>query len=87
MIRKLNEYMEYRKNRKAAIRALMKLAAALLPALEELTALLSDGKRILEILTYMAELTPEDIRKILIHSAVETMPDSPGSDTRQQKGR
>ena len=61
--------------------------AALLPALEEMTALLSDGKRILEILTYMAELTPEDIRKILIHSAVETMPDSPGSDTRQQKGR
>ena len=87
MIRKLNEYMEFRKNRKAAMRALMGLAAALLPALEELTALLSDGKRILEILTYMAELTPEDIRKILIHSAVETMPDSPGSDTRQQKGR
>ncbi|EOS44413.1 hypothetical protein C809_03293, partial [Lachnospiraceae bacterium MD335] len=47
MIRKLNEYMEYRKNRKAAMRALMGLAAALLPALEEMTALLSDGKRIL----------------------------------------
>lgn len=87
MIRKLNEYLEYRKNRKAAMRALMKLAAALLPTLGELAALLSDGKRILEIFTYMAGLKPEDIQKILIHSAVETMPDSPGSDTRQQKGR
>ena len=69
------------------MRALMGLAAALLPALEELTALLSDGKRILEILTYMAELTPEDIRKILIHSAVETMPDNSGNNTQQLKGR
>lgn len=86
MIRKLNEYLEYRKNRKAAMQAFMKLAAALLPILGELTALLLDGKRILEVLTYMAELTPEDIKKILIHAAVETMPDSPGSDTRQ-KGR
>lgn len=87
MIRKLNEYLEYRKNKKATMRAFMKLATTLLPALGELTALLSDTGRILEILTYMANLTPEDLQKILIHAAVETMPDSPGSDTRQQKGR
>ncbi len=87
MTERIKEYLDYRKNRKAVRRTLMKLTAAALPAAEELTALLSDGKRILEMLTYMAELTSEDLRKILIHSAVETMPDSPGSDTRQQKGR
>lgn len=87
MIRKLNEYMEYRKNRKAAMRALMRLTAAFLPVLGELAAFLSDRKRILEILTYMADLTPGDIQKILVHAAVETMPDSHGGDTRQQKGR
>lgn len=79
MIRKLKEYTEYRKNRKVLMQAFMKLAASLLPAAEELTALLSEQKRILEMLTYMAGLTPADIKKILVHSAVETMPDSSGS--------
>lgn len=87
MSKKLKEYMEYRKNRKAVMQAFIKLAAALLPAAEELTALLSDGKRILEIITYMAELTPEDIQKILVHSAVETMPDDPGNNPQPSKGR
>lgn len=73
--------MEYRKNRKALMQAFIKLAAALLPAAEELTALLSDQKRILEIFTYMAELTPEDIQKILVHSSVETMPDTSGNNS------
>lgn len=73
--------MEYRKNRKALMQAFIKLAAALLPAAEELAALLSDGKRILEIFTYMAELTPEDIQKILVHSSVETMPDTSGNNS------
>lgn len=87
MIKKLKEYMEYRKNRKALMQAFIKLAAALLPAAEELTALLSDQKRILEMLTYMAGLTPADIQKILVHSAVETMTDDPGSNAQQTKGR
>ena len=78
MTERIKEYLDYRKNRKAVRRTLMKLTAAALPAAEELTALLSDGKRILEMLT---ELTSEDIRKILIHSAVETMPDSTGSNS------
>lgn len=73
--------MEYRKNRKALMQAFIKLAAALLPAAEELAALLSDQKRILEIFTYMAELTPEDIQKILVHSSVETMPDTSGNNS------
>jgi len=42
-------------------------------------ALRSDNGRILEILSYMAALDPKDIRKILMHSAVETMPDNTGS--------
>lgn len=37
------------------------------------TALQVDNNRIIEILTYMASLSPEDIQKILVHSVVETM--------------
>ena len=38
------------------------------------TALQTDNNRIIEIFTYMANLSPEDIQKILVHSIVETMP-------------
>lgn len=38
------------------------------------TALQTDNNRIIEILTYMANLQPEDIQKILVHSVVETIP-------------
>lgn len=37
------------------------------------TALQTDNNRIIEILTYMASLSPQDIQKVLVHSAVETM--------------
>lgn len=35
-------------------------------------ALQVDGSRIAEVLTYMASLKPEDIQRILVHSAGET---------------
>ena len=38
------------------------------------TALQTDNNRIIEILTYMASLSPQVIQKVLVHSAVETMP-------------
>ena len=38
------------------------------------TALQTDNNKIIEILTYMSNLSPEDIQKILVHSMVETMP-------------
>ena len=37
------------------------------------TALQTDMNRIIEILTYMASLSPQDIQKVLVHSVVETM--------------
>lgn len=37
-------------------------------------ALQTDNTRIIEILTYMANLSQQDIQKILVHSVVETMP-------------
>ena len=37
-------------------------------------ALQTDNSRIIEILTYMASLSLQDIQKILAHSMVETMP-------------
>lgn len=38
------------------------------------TALQTDNSRIIEILSYMANLKPDEIQKVLIHSMVETMP-------------
>lgn len=38
--------------------------------------LATDQKRIIEILTYMASLSPQDIQKVLVHSMVETMPNN-----------
>lgn len=38
------------------------------------TVLQSDNSRIVNILSYMANLSPEDIQHILVHSIVETMP-------------
>ncbi len=38
------------------------------------TALQTDNDRLIEILSYMANLQPTDIEKILVHSMVETMP-------------
>lgn len=40
------------------------------------TALQTDNNRIIEILTYMANMSPQDIQKVLVHSMVETMPDN-----------
>ena len=115
MIEKIKEYLEYRKNKKTAKRALVRIAAALLPAVQDTTekgseiinfiirlagaskdlngerlvemvlsevsdALQSDNEHLIEILSYMATLNPEDIRKVLIHSAVETIPDNSGSN-------
>ena len=39
------------------------------------TALQTDNSRIIEILTYMANMSSQDIQKVLVHSMVETMPD------------
>ena len=38
------------------------------------TALQTDNSRIINVLSYMANLSLEDIRKVLVHSMVETMP-------------
>ena len=109
MIKKIREYVEYRKNKKIVKRELAKMGATVLPVVrtvstkgtdivkfvvkltnetknvdgerlvsmvlnEVSTALQTDNNRIIEILTYMASLSPEDIKKILVHSMVETMP-------------
>lgn len=37
------------------------------------TALQTDNNRLIEILSYMATLQPEDIQKIVVHSIIETM--------------
>ena len=109
MINRINEYLEYRRNKRIAKRELAKIAATTLPVIREVsdkgtdiakfivkltnetknikgerlvemvlnevsTALQTDNNRIIEILTYMASLSPQDIQKVLVHSAVETMP-------------
>ena len=109
MIKRIKEYLEYRKNKKIAKRELAKMAATTLPVIRDVSdkgtdiakfvvkltnetknvegerlvemvlnevsaALKTDNNRIIEILTYMASLSPQDIQKVLVHSAVETMP-------------
>lgn len=109
MIKRINEYLEHRHNKKIAKRELAKMVATTLPVIREVsdkgtdiakfvvkltnetknvkgerlvemvlnevsTALQVDNNRIIEILTYMASLSPEDIQKILVHSVVDTMP-------------
>ena len=109
MIKLINEYLEYRRNKKNTKRELVKMTATVLPVIREVSdkgvdiakfavkltnetknikgerlielvlnelsnALQTDNSRIIEILTYMANLEPEDIQKILVHSMVETMP-------------
>ena len=109
MIKRINEYLEHRHNKKIAKRELAKMAATTLPVISEVsdkgtdiakfivkltnetknikgerlvelvlndvsTVLQTDNNRIIEILSYMASLSPQDIQKVLVHSAVETMP-------------
>ena len=38
------------------------------------TALQTDNNRIIEIFTYMASLSPQDIQKDVVHPGVETLP-------------
>ena len=106
---KIQEYLEYRRNKKVAKRELVKMAATTLPVVRGLsdkgtdivnfiiklinetknvegerlvelvlnevsTVLQTDNNRIIEILTYMASLSPQDIQKVLVHSVAETMP-------------
>lgn len=37
------------------------------------TALQTSNNRLIEVLSYVASLSPEDIQKIIVHSVVETM--------------
>ena len=108
MMKRIKEYLEYRKNKKIAKYELAEMVATALPVIREVsdkgtdiakfvvklanetknikgeklvelvlnelsTALHIDNNRIIEILTYMASLSPEDIQKVLVHSVVETM--------------
>ena len=109
MIKRIKEYLEYRRNKRIANRELAKMAATTLPVIREVsdkgtdiakfivkltnetknikgerlvelvlnevsTVLQTDNNRIIEILAYMASLSPQDIQKVLVHSAVETTP-------------
>ena len=109
MIKRIKEYLEYRRNKRIAKRELAKMAATTLPVIREVsdkgtdiakfivkltnetknikgerlvelvlnevsTVLQTDNNRIIEILSCMANLSPQDIQKVLVHSAVETMP-------------
>ena len=109
IIKKIKEYFEYRRNKRAAKRESVKILASTLPMigqvsengnkifkfiinlvneasglngddlikaiLAEISNLLStDYERLVKILTYMANLSPDEIQKILVHSVVETLP-------------
>lgn len=109
MLRKIKEYIIYRKKKRAIQKELINIATTTLPVLKEFTErkaetakfffrildstktvdedqlvlevmkLLADKlaieqSRLLEIIQYMASLSPDEIQKILVHSMIETMP-------------
>lgn len=111
MIRKIKEYITYKRNCKTARRELAQLAASALPSLrqtveqkaealdfiqnlvlsaremegEKLIAMILDKAadklsteqpRLVQILTCIAGLSPEDIQKIITHAMVETLPEN-----------
>ncbi len=106
-MKKVKEYLEFRKNCRVAREEMINFATVVFPVVTELTKnyfdivkfvlslteasknvaddellkfILSEtakllGKsenRIMEIITYMANLSEEDIQKILVHSVVES---------------
>lgn len=108
MIKKIKEYLQYRKNRKIVKKEIAKIGATILPivgnastvgkdiimfvtklanasnnvegeqfiemVLSELSQVLqTDSGRILEILTYIAQLSPRDIQNIITDAVVNTM--------------
>lgn len=77
------DYIKYRKDCKVAKREFTKMAVTALPLINKLTKksseignfllnLVENESRLIEILTYMATLSPEDLQKILVHSVVES---------------
>lgn len=108
MLKRIKEYIKYRKNKKIAKREIAAIAATALPlvrnisdtgknitdfimklsketknvegeeliqiVLDEVADVLnSDSNRIVEIFTYIANLSPQDIQKIIVHSVTETI--------------
>lgn len=74
-MRKIREYIQYRKNKAIAKKEFYKLAATTLPEITyAIETYQSDGERLKEIFSYMMNLTPEEIQKVLVHSIVETLP-------------
>ena len=115
MLKRIKEYFKYRAYRKIVKRELIRMAAALLPAVSDFAEkkadalqfiqkvidsgknlegeqlirmildqaadkLATDQARLIRILQYMAGLSPEDMRRILVHSMVETMEADQGNE-------
>ncbi len=88
MKNRIKEYLAYRKNRKIVRREWMQMAAAALPIMKATAgcgmdlansfmkladeAKAANGEKLSRLLAYMADLTPEEIQRILVHSLVET---------------
>lgn len=76
MVNKIKNYITYLHNRGIVKRQLRKgvnYIVTLLPAVNGvLKEVVQNKERFVEILSYMATLTPEEIQKVLIHSMVES---------------
>lgn len=73
-MKKIREYLEYRRNKKLAKREMTKIASTTLPVINEaVMKFQEDNGRIFEIISYIATLSPEEIQKILVHAMVETI--------------
>lgn len=73
----IKNYRNYRKDRRIVKRELVRLAApALLTVRKTIDDLKTDNQRIIDLVSYIAGLSPEEIRKLLVHSMAQTAPEA-----------
>lgn len=73
----IKEYLTYRRNRRTVKRELVRLAAPALSTIRKTVDVIkTDNQRIMDQVSYIAGLSPEDLEKLLTHSMAQTAPEA-----------
>lgn len=66
---KIKEWLEYRKNKRMVKREMAAIIATTLPFVNKIV---NENERVMEILTYIINMSPDDIQKVLVHAVVHS---------------
>ena len=66
---KIKEWLEYRKNKRMVKREMAAIIATALPFVNKI---MNENERVMEILTYIINMSPEDIQRVLVHAVVHS---------------